>query len=122
MADVRAFKGNIVGGTPLKHLSAHPPAWEISFPCPRVLSGAPLIRTDPPPNEIVGVVLGNKITEMVVYTERETLAEHGRDHTFIKTEALHLGVPIKADAVLGITSSLLDCTIDAWLSRHGLVA
>jgi hypothetical protein len=122
MLTVRAFKGTVVGGGPLRRVPAQPPAWEVSFPCPRGLSGAPLIRTDPQPTQIIGVILGNNITEMVVYTEKETLLEHGRDQTLIKTEALHLGVAIKAEVVLNVMSSLLGCTIVEWLSRHGIFA
>lgn len=119
--NVRAFKGHVVGGGTLYHLAGHPAAWELSFPCPRGLSGAPLVRTDPTPNQIIGIVVGNQITEMDVYTERETAAEHGREQTVIRTEALHLGVAVKAEVVLPLHSSLLGCSVGEWLRRYGLL-
>jgi hypothetical protein len=120
MLNVRAFRGEIVGGGTLDRLPARPAGLEISFACPRGLSGAPLIRTDPEPQRIIGVVIGNEITEMTVYREEEKLAEGKHEKTLIKTEALHLGIAIRADAVLAATSSLLRCTIGEWLGRYRL--
>lgn len=69
---------------------------------------------------IVGIVLGNQITEMTVYREEETLNEGGEKTTLIKTEALRLGMAIRADVVLTIPSTLLGRTIGDWLQRYGL--
>jgi hypothetical protein len=116
---VRAFQGEIVGGRTLRRLSGRPMVHELSFQCPRGLSGAPLIRHEPK-SQIVAVVLGNEITEMTVFTERETLAAGGQETVLIKTEALHLGIAIRASEVLPLHSSLLGCTIGAWLQCHGI--
>ena len=88
--NVRGFKGEIVGGDTLTRLAANPAVNELSFPCPRGLSGAPLIRNQPE-TQITGIVLGNQITEMTLFQEKETLVEGTRETVLIKTEALHFG-------------------------------
>ena len=93
---------------------------ELSFPCPRGLSGAPVIRMKPEPQRIIGVVLASTITDETVYQEEEKSIEDGTETVFTKTEALHLGLAIRADAVFGIKSDLLGCTLGDWLQRHGL--
>jgi len=121
MLTVRAFKGSVSGGNSLIKLPGRPFGLELSFPCPRGLSGAPLIWFQPEKSRIVGIVLGNQITEMEVYREAEKLVEDGKETLFIKTEALHLGLAIRADAVLSIHSETLGCTIGDWLKTYGLL-
>jgi hypothetical protein len=120
--NIRAFQGTIVGGAPIAALPARPHGTEVSFPCPRGLSGAPLIRHDPKPEQIIGVVLGNTVTDMEIYRETETLKENGGERILIKTESLHLGIAIRADVVVSLASSLLGSTIGDWLGRHRLLA
>jgi hypothetical protein len=118
--NVRGFRGEVVGGCVIERLPAQPPGLELSFPCPRGLSGAPVIRIDPAPQRIIGVVIASTITDVTVYREEEKSIEDGKETIFIKTEALHLGLVIRADAVFGIESDLLGCTLGNWLERHGL--
>jgi len=123
MLNLRAFRGEIVGGTSLRTLTGQPPVYELSFPCPRGLSGAPLAWWESTPRGcIVGVVLTNTVTEMTVFSETETLAEGSQVTKLIKTEALHLGIAIRSGVVAGISSTLLGCTIGEWLQVHGLLA
>jgi hypothetical protein len=117
--NVRGFQGEVVGGRNMQRLPGTPLALELSFPCPRGLSGAPLIR-HADASEIVGMVLGNEITEMTVFSERETLAELGQERHLIKTEALHLGVAIRASEILSLDCAMLGGTVEAWLSAHGI--
>jgi hypothetical protein len=119
--NVRGFRGEIVGGRVLACLAARPAALELSFACPRGLSGAPLIRTAPA-SAVIGVIVGNAITEMIVYQEEEKLTEGGRESVFTKTEAMHLGIAVKVSEILPLQSRLLDGTIDAWVRRCGLLA
>jgi hypothetical protein len=118
---IRAFRGEVVGGTSLRTLTGHPAVYELSFACPRGLSGAPLAWWESKPRgHVVGVVVTNTITEMPVFTETETLAEGGQVTKLIKTEALHLGIAIRSSVVAGIPSALLGSTIGEWLQAHGL--
>jgi hypothetical protein len=120
--NIRAFRGEIVGGTSLRTLAAQPPVYELSFACPRGLSGAPLAWWDSKPRgQVVGVVLSNTITEMPVFTETETLAEGGQITKLVKTEALHLGLAIRSGIVAGVPSAMLGCTIGEWLQATGLL-
>ncbi len=116
---VRAFQGHIVGGGRTHRFSGQPAVSEVSFPCPRGLSGAPLVRHGDT-SEIVGMVLGNEITEMTVFSETETLSEAGQVKQLIKTEALHLGLAIRASELLPLSCPLLGGTIEAWLLSHGI--
>lgn len=120
MFNVRAFRGHVVGGKELAHLSGRPAALEVSFACPRGLSGAPLVISSH--GAVAGVIVGNDITEMVVYSEKESLAESGRETVLVKTEALHLGVAVTASAILAQHSELLGGTIEAWVRQYGLLA
>src|SRR5439155_22681415 len=96
MLNIRGFQGEIVGGKLLTDLPGQPPVHELSFPCPRSLSGAPLVIREPRA-QIVGVVLGNTITETTVFSETERLVEGAQERLLIKTEAMHLGVAIRAN-------------------------
>jgi hypothetical protein len=121
MLNVRGFRGEIVGGQTITRLPGRPPGIELSFACPRGLSGARVISIAADPWRIAGVVVGNEITEMEVYREEEKLVEGGQEKVLIKTEALHLGLAIRADVVLKLESALLGCRIGEWLDRHGLL-
>jgi hypothetical protein len=119
--NVRGFKGEIVGSDTLARLGTNPAINELSFSCPRGLSGAPLIRNKPK-TQITGIVLGNQITEMIVFQEKETLVERNRETVLIKTESLHLGIALRASEVVAVRSELLGCAIGEWLQRYGLLA
>jgi hypothetical protein len=119
---IRGLQGHIVGGTTFHRLSGKPPVYELSFACPRGLSGAPLVWQDSQPRgHVHGLVLTNHITEMTVFTETEKLIAAGQEKTLIKTEALHLGIAIRSSAVLGVHSAFLGCTIAEWLRAHELL-
>jgi hypothetical protein len=122
MLSIRGFQGHIVGGTTFNRLSGKPPVYELSFACPRGLSGAPLMwQESQPRGHVHGVVLTNHITEMTVFSETEKLTENGQETKLVKTEALHLGIAIRSSAVVTIRSALLGCTIGEWLRGHGLL-
>jgi hypothetical protein len=119
--NIRGFRGSVVGGTSLRTLAGKPAVYELSFPCPRGLSGAPLTWWASKRGPVIGVVLTNTITEMTVFSETETLTEGGHVRELVKTEALHLGIAIRSDVVAGISSALLGCTIGEWLQANGLL-
>jgi hypothetical protein len=67
----RSFQGEIVADVRRwERLPARPPVYELSFQCPRGLSGAPLLHPvrDKMPT-VAGVILGNEIVDMTVYSE-----------------------------------------------------
>ena len=95
---MRAFTGHVASMRDWPQLKPVPRIYELSYPCPRGLSGAPL-WTVSSPVKVVGVILGNNITEM----DKTTVYQ--------KVEALHLGVALQTGALTGIYSALLGKTI-----------
>lgn len=116
---VRSFQGYIVSDTRLFEVTARPPAYELSFHCPRGLSGAALCS---PTGAVVGMILGNRITSMTVFHEIETLKEEGSEREVRREEAMHLGVAIKAAALLDLRFRVLDGSVSDWLRKRGLLA
>lgn len=117
----RAFRGEVVSARRWNGFSARPEVYELSFMCPRSLSGAPLITTEMPP-KVVGVINGNVITRMTVYTETESELETGRETIRETTESLHLGLAVCSDQILGIRSKLFeDKSMEEWLAKKGLL-
>lgn len=116
----RAFRGEIVSGRVWKRLPASPRVYELSFMCPRSLSGAPLFTTELSPS-VVGTINGNVITCITVYSETERHVEDGEETIHEKTEALHLGLAIQSGAMASVRSKLLGCTLGDWLHKKGLL-
>ena len=70
---VRAFKGHIVSVGRVAALPSRPACYALSFAAPRGLSGAPVLSVGQH-LRVEGVVVGNKSTEMTVFTDRERVA------------------------------------------------
>jgi len=117
---VRAFQGHIVSERKFARLAERPRVYELSFQGPRGLSGAPLLTTEGE-GRVAGVIVGNAITEMEVYSEREELKEPGRETVLIKTEALHLGIAVTANEILNLRSQLLGGTVREGLKASSLL-
>jgi Trypsin-like peptidase domain len=117
----RTFSGTVVASRPFRRLRAEPPAYEVSFPCPRGLSGAPLLSEG---LAVSGVVLGNQTTEMMIYASRERVSPE-REHVVERFEPLALGVAIQSRAVLelGLSFKILGgMTLREHLERSDLIA
>ena len=115
---IKTFDGTIVSSTRLKQLERVPKCYELSFICPRGLSGAPLWSSnDSEDIRVIGVVLGNSITEIEIYseTEKEITNKGERETTFIKTESMHLGSALEIEEVLNTEFSLTDGELGARL-------
>lgn len=74
---MRALKGYIVSTLTYRRLPSTPRCYELSFSCPRGLSGAPIVaqRTV----AIVGIVIANLTTEGKIFTERDRTVGRGGD-------------------------------------------
>ena len=117
----RIFSGTVVASRPFRRLRAEPPAYELSFQCPRGLSGAPLLNEG---LAVAGVVLGNQSTEMMIYATRERVSPE-REHVVERFEPLALGVAIQSRAVLelGFVFTILGgMTLREHLERSDLIA
>jgi hypothetical protein len=114
----RGFKGHIAGLRQSLKWAQHPFCYELSFQAPRGLSGAPVWGGK---HGVIGMILGNSSTEMVVFSEREVLSE-GKEHTFEKVEALHLGFALSASAAVQLHSAHIGMTLGEHFRRCGLLA
>ena len=117
---VRSFRGTVVSARTWRGLSAKPRVYELSFPCPRGISGSPLWSVSAPPC-VAGVVFGNSITEMIVDKEVETTKEGSKTTIYEKVEALHLGLAIQVQSLLPVKSSLLGMRLGDFLQKRGLL-
>ncbi|HUY90248.1 MAG TPA: hypothetical protein VMV10_16035 [Pirellulales bacterium] len=117
----RAFKGYIVAFVEkFRELKAGPTVYELSFPAPKGLSGAPLSIVLPNRVGVGGMFIGNRSIEMEVFREKETIAGKGEE-TFIKVEGLQFGIAIAAGSLRNVPSKLLGSTLGEHLQRLGLV-
>lgn len=117
--NARAFMGYVAGINHFMKLENQPEIYELAFDCPRGLSGAPVVIWGKQP-QICGVVIGNKSTEMNVFTEREEVTE-GNTTIVERYEAMHLGVALSAGAVLNASFDILNGTVEEHLSGQGLI-
>jgi hypothetical protein len=116
----RGFKGHIAGLRQSLKWAGRPFCYELSFQAPRGLSGAPVWggKRD---GGVIGMILGNSSTEMVVFSEREVLSE-GKEHILEKVEALRLGFALSASAIVQLHSVRIGMTLGEHFRQRGLVS
>lgn len=104
---MRGYKGHVVSTT---YIEQYPGIhYELSFSCPRGISGAPLMS--PENGVFVGVIIGNKSTEIEVYRETETEDDGKVRNSYLKYEGIEYGLAISIDSVRDIKSRILNKTI-----------
>jgi len=111
--DIRALRGHVVAARSFAQLPARPLIYELSFACPRGLSGAPLFTVEPQ-SHLAGMVLGNAATDMLVLSSREVLS-NGTTEVIEQYERLQLGIAEQAPFLLTLESRLLGGRLDAYL-------
>ena len=122
----RVFSGSIVsvpGEYEIPSLPEPFAAYELSFAVPRGLSGAPLLvqaRTGEP-TAVLGVVIGNSSSSMVVQRSEEKLAEPGHVRTVETVESLTLGIAVHSSSILPQHSKFLRMSIGKYLDQQGLL-
>jgi hypothetical protein len=117
---MRSFRGTVVSSRTWDGLAAKPRVYELSFPCPRGLSGSPLWKPGNPPS-VAGVVFGNSITEMIVNRDVEKTKEGSETTVYERVEALHLGMAIQTQSILSVQSSLFGLRIGDLLRDKDLL-
>ena len=90
-----------MSATTFGRLAPDPPSYELSFQCPRGLSGAPLLIRHGDSMLITGIVIGNQRTEMLVFSERESVSDV-KEVITERFEALHLGIALQCRAFLDL--------------------
>lgn len=98
---IRAFVGHVVSATTFGRLASDPPSYELSFQCPRGLSGAPLLTRHGDSMLTTGMVIGNQRTEMLIFSERESVSEV-KEVVTERFEALQLGIALQCRALLDL--------------------
>lgn len=117
---IRAFKGYIVSDLRLFRLQSKPRCYELSFNCPRGLSGAPLFTEETNPR-VKGVVIGNKSTEMLIYSDKEIIEEGKGKETFERYEATQFGMAIQTGSIKHVESTVLGASVEDYVRSVKLV-
>jgi len=123
----RAFTGTIVASPgPYQPVGSNIQpfnAYELSFAAPRGLSGAPLMDGREPSQSrgVVGVVIGNSSSSMLVHQSEETISDGTSVQKVIQYESLTLGVAVACTSILPLRSRLLGSTVEEYLRGQGLV-
>ena len=116
---VRAFRGHIVSSLTFYEFRAKPRAYELSFQCPRGLSGSPVLTVSRNPS-IIGVIVGNRATEMLVMSDREKTV-NGSETIVERYESLQLGIALQSSSLMSLSSKTLGTTIRAYLEEAKLL-
>jgi hypothetical protein len=105
----RALKGYIVNHGPFFRFHKKPLAYELSFQCPKGISGAPLMKFYPNKQQFIvhGYIIGNTNTEITVFTEKETSSNGIHTSIYEKTESTKYGIAINNQELQEINSSLV---------------
>jgi len=98
---IRSFVGHVVSATTLGRLAPDPPSYGLSFQCPPGLSGSPLLIRHGDSMLITGMVIGNQRTEMLVFSERESVSDV-KEVITERYEALQLGIALQSRALLDL--------------------
>lgn len=110
------YRGSVVAVRPLHTLQARPIAYELSFSCPVGLSGAPVLTRTLPPC-VVGYVVQNGRSGMLVAADSESETEPGNRRVIERYEYLTFGLAVATSSVLDIESRMLGGTIREYLRR-----
>lgn len=115
----RSFKGYVVSMKPFSSFSSDIRVYELSFQCPRGLSGAALTTNEDMP-QVAGIIVGNSSMEMNVFTQKEIL-EDGTTTIVERYEALQLGIAVTSIQMFEINSELLGDTLYNYLDKYSLL-
>lgn len=118
--NVSSFKGYIVSALTSYDIIARPGVYELSFNCPRGLSGAPLIVPGKKPS-VTGVITGNRSIDMLILMNTERVSE-GSEIITERYESLQLGIALQSRAILDVSSELLGTTLGLHLLKADLIS
>jgi len=114
----RAFKGYVISAPTFLRFQSKPRCYELSFACPRGLSGAPLFIEEKE-LKVKGIVIGNASTEMLIYTDKEVV-EEGKETVTVRYEATQFGIAFQTASIKHVQSSLLGDSLDNYLKSVSL--
>lgn len=120
----RALGGHIVTATTSRgnEIPGDEGIYELSFQCPKNISGAPLFTHESPENKesrIVGVIVGNGETSIEIGTDTE---QSEGDEMMVRRElTTYHGIAVRSDGLQGRISELVGVSLQEHLDRHGLL-
>ena len=118
---IRDLKGHIVSAGNIHfEFKGKPTIYELSFNCPRGISGTALLTFAKEP-EIKGVVIQSRMVEIETYRVKEIIGDGNKEKTFEKYETTYFGVAIEAASILKMSSKILGGTIEEHLIKHKLL-
>ncbi|WP_417266742.1 hypothetical protein [Brumimicrobium sp.] len=115
----RAFKGHIVTSRQFDLFPTEPDIYELSFHCPKGISGASLKILGS--ENIVGFVIGNSATEIVVFSEKEIDESNGERTVYERVESTKFGIAISIQNLMDIKSNILGGTFREYLLKEQLL-
>jgi len=110
---IRSYKGYVVSVGILMNY------YELSFNCPRGISGAPLV--DSSNGRVAGVIIGNDVSKINVCTIESEINEDGNSHTYTEDESVYFGKAITSRRLLEIKSKIIGAKLEEYLKRGELV-
>lgn len=117
----RSFKGEISMIGNYHTFASKPPCYELSYMCPKGLSGAPLICLTDGQLVVCGMTIGNEITDVIVSSFREELQTPNKISVYEKSEAFHRGIAMQTESFFGLNSKLLGGTFLEYLTKEKLI-
>lgn len=117
----RSFKGYISMVGNYFTFVSKPPIYELSYMCPKGISGAPLLCKYENELVVCGQTIGSEITELLVSSFKETEKRTNEIITYERSEAFHRGIAIRNEAYYSINSKLLKTTFKEYLIQQNLL-
>jgi len=118
----RALKGYIVNAGIFRQLNINFQSYEISFFCPKGISGAPILSRLNNGNILInGYIIGSSNIETPVFEEKEVLNEGNEKTVHLKTETTKFGIAINAMELLKINSYIFQKSIRDYLIENELL-
>ena len=117
---IRAFKGYIISRRTFYRFPSNPRCYELSFHCPRGLSGAPLFAEQQTEARVKGVVIGNESAEMLVYSGKECIKET-KETIVERYETTQFGIAIQTRSLQHVKSTVLGSSLLEYLDSVNLI-
>lgn len=118
---IRSLKGYVVSSGEAfgRNFPEGTEVYELSFQCPKQISGAPLLLAGPPAR-VIGVIVGNSETSIQIGRETEDVGEG--EQVYVRDQTTFFGMAIQSTELATRSSPLLDGTLHDHLSEHGLMS
>ena len=116
---VRGLKGHIVTRRHFHEFEKKPLIYELSFHCPRGVSGASVKNIET--NHIKGFIIGNASTEISVFKETEITQDEKERTVYEKVETTKYGVAITIANLIDKNSKILNTTFRKYLKKQNLL-